>query len=35
MSIKKVKTDKKTLLSTLWILLTLNFIFCDVFTLMY
>jgi len=26
--------DKKTLLSTLWIFLTVNFIFCDVFTLM-
>lgn len=27
--------DKKTLLSTLWIFLTVNFIFCDVFTLMH
>ncbi|MFC3196459.1 DUF6326 family protein [Parapedobacter deserti] len=27
--------DKKVLLSTLWIFLTMNFIFCDVFTLMY
>lgn len=29
------KIDKKTLLSTLWIFLTVNFIFCDVFTLMH
>ena len=27
--------NKKTLLSTLWIFLTVNFIFCDVFTLMH
>lgn len=27
--------DKKVLLSTLWIFLTVNFIFCDVFTLMH
>jgi hypothetical protein len=27
--------QKKTLLSTLWIVLTVNFIFCDVFTLMH
>jgi hypothetical protein len=27
--------DQKTTLSTLWIFLTLNFIFCDVFTLMH
>lgn len=27
--------DKKTILSTLWIFLTVNYIFCDVFTLMY
>jgi len=27
--------DRKVLLSTLWIFLTVNFIFCDVFTLMY
>ncbi len=27
--------DKKTILSSLWILLTVNYIFCDVFTLMY
>lgn len=27
--------DKKTRLSTLWIFLTLNFIFCDVFSLHY
>ncbi|MBK8492950.1 MAG: hypothetical protein IPL49_19190 [Saprospirales bacterium] len=27
--------DKKILLSTLWVFLTVNFIFCDVFTLMY
>lgn len=27
--------DKKILLSTLWIFLTVNYIFCDVFTLMY
>jgi hypothetical protein len=28
-------TNRKTLLSTIWIFLTANFIFCDVFTLMY
>ncbi|MEM6845991.1 MAG: DUF6326 family protein [Bacteroidota bacterium] len=28
-------TTTKTLLSTIWIFLTVNFIFCDVFTLMY
>ncbi len=27
--------DKKVLLSTLWLFLTVNFIFCDVFTLMH
>jgi len=27
--------EKKTLLSYLWIVLTVNFIFCDVFTLMH
>ena len=27
--------DKRILLSTLWIFLTVNYIFCDVFTLMY
>lgn len=27
--------DKKVLLSTLWVFLTVNFIFCDVFTLMH
>lgn len=27
--------DKKKLLSTLWIFLTVNYIFCDVFTLFY
>lgn len=27
--------DTKTMLSTLWIFLTVNFIFCDVFSLMY
>lgn len=27
--------DKKALLSTLWIFLVVNFIFCDVFTLMH
>ncbi|MFQ3576689.1 MAG: DUF6326 family protein [Cytophagales bacterium] len=27
--------EKKTLLSTLWVVLTVNFIFCDVFTLMH
>jgi hypothetical protein len=27
--------DKKILLSTLWIFLTVNFLFCDIFTLMY
>ena len=27
--------DKKVLLSTLWIFVTLNYIFCDVFTLFY
>ena len=27
--------DKKTILSSLWIFLTVNYIFCDVFTLMY
>ncbi|MCU0431451.1 MAG: DUF6326 family protein [Cytophagaceae bacterium] len=27
--------DTKNLLSTLWVFLVLNFIFCDVFTLMY
>ena len=27
--------EKKALLSTLWIFLTVNFIFCDVFTLMH
>ena len=32
---KKQKKDKKRLLSTLWIFLTVNFIFCDVFTLMH
>ena len=32
---KKQKKDKKVLLSTLWIFLTVNFIFCDVFTLMH
>ena len=35
MGSKKVKTGKKALLSTLWIFLTVNFIFCDVFTLMH
>lgn len=29
------KTDKKIILQTLWIFVTLNYIFCDVFTLMY
>lgn len=28
-------TDRKKVLSTLWIFLAVNFIFCDVFTLMY
>ena len=28
-------TNSKAILSTLWILLTVNFIFCDVFTLMH
>ena len=27
--------DKKIVLSTLWIFLTVNFVFCDVFTLMH
>ena len=27
--------DKKTLLSILWIVLTVNFMFCDIFTLMH
>ena len=29
------KPNKKTILSTLWIFLTVNYIFCDVFTLFY
>ena len=29
------KMNKQTLLSTLWIFLTVNYIFCDVFTLFY
>jgi len=32
---KKQNKDKKVLLSTLWIFLVVNFIFCDVFTLMH
>lgn len=27
--------DRKTLLSTLWIVVTVNFLFCDIFTLMH
>ena len=30
---KSIKMDKKILLSTLWIFLVVNFIFCDVFGL--
>jgi len=29
------KIDKKVLLSTLWLFVTVNYIFCDVFTLFY
>jgi hypothetical protein len=35
MNMNQTQTNPKKTLSVLWIFLTLNFIFCDVFTLMY